>query len=467
MHSMVKRLVLLAFWMGIFHVPVSAENIRAPQNALLSHLLTDTIPVLYITYSPKAIIPIEGNFSDFGQQLVKTSKGLYIFIAGTGRVYKVTAWSDKWVDFTRLDSTNYFGYNFGAAKFIVNDTIYSFGGYGFWHFNGQLLHLTKQSEWDINPLNKEIAFLNNGFYPFQIGNDFKRFYWYAGNVSNSSVIENTILDSIYELDISQKRVTTLGKSALKMYDFLKNTHLQFQVITPYGILLDVPSENNKDFLLDISTNTVYETDQERIFQNLLSSRQKTEDKVMFYQNGNIYSTEYPFNHIDSIKFDFSVFKKLELNVYLPIKNSNLFAGILTNFSLLQIIFFLIFSFSIVLFILRFKKLKPLINKTIKNEMDNELLSPLEKGLLKDFIDRLRATGNCTTEELNSLLGVSQKSIEIQKKSRTDFITRINQKLKDDFKLTEDIITRTRSENDGRSYLYSITAENIKRIKKIL
>ncbi len=65
------------------------------------------------------------------------------------------------------------------------------------------------------------------------------------------------------------------------------------------------------------------------------------------------------------------------------------------------------------------------------------------------------------------MGVALKSIEIKKKARTDFITKVNHKLKQHFLLSDDIIIRNRSEEDKRSYLYSIDPDLIIKIKKML
>lgn len=58
----------------------------------------------------------------------------YLTVDGTFLVFK---WEyNRW---NNLYTNQYTGYNIYSRKFIYNDKIYSFGGYGFWRFHGQLI----------------------------------------------------------------------------------------------------------------------------------------------------------------------------------------------------------------------------------------------------------------------------------------------------------------------------------------
>jgi hypothetical protein len=88
------------------------------------------------------------------QKLIKNKKGLYILIDGTGQVYKAIASTKDSISFARVDSTIYFGHNYSAIKFSYLDTIYNFGGNGYWHFFGHLYYFNEGSEWEIKRLNE-------------------------------------------------------------------------------------------------------------------------------------------------------------------------------------------------------------------------------------------------------------------------------------------------------------------------
>jgi hypothetical protein len=61
-----------------------------------------------------------------------------------------------------------------------------------------------------------------------------------------------------------------------------------------------------------------------------------------------------------------------------------------------------------------------------------------------------------------VLGLTKKSLEIQKKIRTETLNRINHRFKMKFETDEDLIERIRSEEDRRFYRYIIREENGKK-----
>ena len=64
---------------------------------------------------------------------------------GMGNVY---AYKVNTQTLERLDHSFYKGYNFSSTEFIRQDTLFSFGGYGFWHFNNtQTFFDKKHKEW--------------------------------------------------------------------------------------------------------------------------------------------------------------------------------------------------------------------------------------------------------------------------------------------------------------------------------
>lgn len=447
---------------------IYAQEIQVPQNALLKNLLRDSTSVAHISISHTSIIPQPADFAKNFQQLVKTQNSLYIFIDGTGRVYKASKWDDQKVSFSRVDSTIYFGYNQGARKLIINDTIFSYGGYGFWHFNGCLSYFTSHKDWEMQPLNMDIPFFNiNNRYSSIVFFDTKNqtLYFSAAPIVQQTVVHGLENDSFYILNIANRNLITLGKNLFHKAKFEK-FRVAKQIETPYGILFDCPLDDNRDYILNIKNNEVYTSDS-RIIQSLIPSADYASDNILFYKKGYIYASTSPFDKIDSLKIEFNKFNKLDNKIFVPVNTSNLTQGIQKN-KLLLISVFLILSviLAYLLYILFFQKRN--VNQQIEKSNDHqELLSSLEKQLLKEFISMVEVKGICSTEELNSLLGVGYKSIEVKKKARTDFITKVNFKLRTHFSTQSDIIIRDRSDLDKRSYLYSIEKDMIPNIKKLL
>ena len=63
------------------------------------------------------------------------------------------------------------------------------------------------------------------------------------------------------------------------------------------------------------------------------------------------------------------------------------------------------------------------------------------------------------EDINFALGLGRKSLEVQKKTRTDTINRINHKFRVLTEDSRDLILRVRSELDKRFYNYVIIKED--------
>ena len=93
-------------------------------------------------------------------------------------------------------------------------------------------------------------------------------------------------------------------------------------------------------------------------------------------------------------------------------------------------------------------------------------SDVEMSTLLFLINQIEINGYSTIDDLHNKLGVSNKSIEIQKKIRNEFIININAKYKEIFKSDDVLIYREKDENDKRSFKYIITKENSQLIKEL-
>ena len=461
---------LFIFLLQLFiQFTIAAQVIRVPQNQLLKHILSDTIPINNFipigTGKNIQLLPLTGIFKNYYQEWIKGPTGFYIIIKGSGQVYKAQKWNENYVDFQRIDSTEYFGYNFGALSFFYKDSLLSYGGYGFWHRNGVLRYFDDRNQWDRIKLNKEIPFLSDDY---TFNKDHSKLFFYLNITGTDAISEDQAIDSFYVLNIKTRKINTLGKSNIDMKSFTND----FSILTPYGRFYTNPLKTGMNVLLDIESNTIYESisigsnDYAQYLQKFASDADK---EITFYQNGYIYASSSPFNKIDSIKFNFATFKNTNQKIYSDL-------GLIQNkiskpIKIALLIFILLLASSIVL-LFGLKKLttKNLgTNKYVSNEKINlnSLFSDLEKGFISELLNRSEKKGFCTTEEINNLLGVTQKTIEIQKKARTDFIIRINQKFKDYIKSEDALIIRTRSEKDKRSFNYSISVQHQKELKPII
>ena len=121
----------------------------------------------------------------------------------------------------------------------------------------------------------------------------------------------------------------------------------------------------------------------------------------------------------------------------------------------------------------FKKKKTTLNKNQTENTKEENHSAdiefnqIELELIKKLANEPGESKTLSVEEINAALGLSKKTLEIQKKIRTETINRINHKFKIIFNSSEELIERVRLEEDRRYYMYTINKENKKRLSVIL
>lgn len=71
------------------------------------------------------------------------------------------------------------------------------------------------------------------------------------------------------------------------------------------------------------------------------------------------------------------------------------------------------------------------------------------------------------ESLNYILGLSKKSIEIQKKNRSEFLNKLNQKFKELLNTEDNIIIRVKDEEDKRVFVYQLNPAYFNQVQDLL
>lgn len=147
-------------------------------------------------------------------------------------------------------------------------------------------------------------------------------------------------------------------------------------------------------------------------------------------------------------------KELSLN-FISLSNEAL------NYKWLFYLTLVMFSIYVLRNYISVKKAVVIQNKATK-EFDNTILfNELEKRLVSLIIEKSNNQQYFTVNELNTQLGVKNKSIEIQKKVRTEAIIRINHKFNVNFNMDTVFIERVRSIEDRRYFNYYINDVNRK------
>jgi hypothetical protein len=150
------------------------------------------------------------------------------------------------------------------------------------------------------------------------------------------------------------------------------------------------------------------------------------------------------------------FKEEDYPIYIPE----------TNYKYLWIVLLLFFISISTLVIYKITKRKKNVKQDTMEDyyivdLNSNEFNSIENTLINKLIERSNIDAHLTVDELNSLLGIKKKTIEIQKRVRNEAINRINHKFIINFNIETTFIERTRSAEDRRFFNYIISKENAK------
>ena len=402
--------------------------------------------------------PLEAVFHNHSKNILTTDSGIFIFINGTGRLYQLTDSTAR--NFTRIDSTLFWGYNNGCFPFTYKNDLYNLGGTGIWRSNGQLRKYNFYShEWDIIPLNQEIP-ISFGYKEGLVWYNQKKGVIYTGNYTpaNSAIIdkENYITQQeCMMLNLETQQWSYAGNLTEKVLEILpKSVNL---ASTPKGLLV---ANQLKYFLFDFSANQLLEsTDSHAELQSLIKGN---DTSMIFYSKGFFYKSNG--NQLDSIPFRSNdwVFKT-------PIYKKSLkfyFAKWRVPILLLVISLLLIW---LRVFVQKYKA------KIIQNYQDAQKQMGIEKSqTLPSFSDsewsvisliykNSKDLKKTYIDEINQTLGLQNRSIEIQKAQRHKNFSSINKKFQELHNRI--LISNEKLPMDKRSLLFFIEKENLEILDK--
>ena len=395
-------------------------------------------------------LPIYINGKKWPQSIVKSINGLYVFIGGTGQVYKATGETKNDLAFTRIDSTTYVGYNFGAINFSFKDTLFSYGGSGFWMTNGILRYFNEAKEWEALEIEKiypSTKYIYN-YLPKQSIIYFVQLILYK-NFGNYNKEEFGVI----ELNLEKKQNRLLGiLNPEFVTGFSKMVHINSPELNGTLIL------NKEDiYLYRFIDNTVYKLKNKAIYNQILMGDIDGASNI-FELNSRIYYTKFNSNDLHDFPISLKDFEKTRFPLFLPIENTKQLFYIVLG-TLLIVIFF---SFSIF-----YRNRKKNIKSSNSDKIDSSELiedamefNAIEMSLVNQIISKKNKHELFSVTDFNNSLGLNKKTLEIQKKVRTETINRINHKFQVKYNKESLLIERIRSEDDRRFYLYTISTENV-------
>ena len=458
------------FWfVGVIGIYTSTVRCQTPANRLPADLFNKESKIQEIHLFQKNYDKPLFRYKEVPQgtgnngTLIKASNELVYIPSGTGQVLAVKR-NSRDLSLERLDSTILQGYNNDAFNFIFRDTIYSFGGYGFWKFNGQLrFYISSMHEWEILPLTQEQIFAKSRSNPWLDPENGTLIYasptpapYLANALRPTAPYYDT--SSVWKVHIPTQQVSHLGKITRKTVEILNND--QSIVGTQLGLLFYSTGTKHKQLnILDYENNSV----------NLLS-REKSDLILRFFDRfwasndiGNVLTA---FRMYDSVGFYFPPDNRLVIGlserditatgdkIYL----SDVASKKDPDDSLTLTIALALISVFSLLINLRFYR-------QARNGAQRESFEHSESALIIHILNAPEVM--VSIESINEFLGISDRSVDTQKKYRSEMVRNINRKFKSYTGKSDNLIIQLKSSYDKRLLNYSILPENHPIVKKML
>jgi hypothetical protein len=319
------RLRLLIITLLFANIGISQEY-PFYKNGIVNRLFEENRNELVIKNLQRTnqFIKLEGPFEGYGQFLVRNKTGSYILVDGTGRVYKASTKSNDTIYYNRIDSTHFYGYNGGAINFTYHDTIFSFGGGGFWRVNGQLRYYSeKYHEWDIFPINEEVPTTNALYYYDRLNSEI---YYLQIPVTNYATNISTKGYDIYKLSLKNSANEKLGTiNSLFINQFPTNFSYSFTEIPSLKSVL-VNFDGTNQYLFDFINNKAYRLNS-TVIQKVFYGNSKDIYAINTFEINNwLYYTKSnnPTMQLDSVKITMDDFTPMNIGFYEPERNTKLY-----------------------------------------------------------------------------------------------------------------------------------------------
>jgi len=369
------------------------------------------------------------------------SKELYIISNGAGPVF---VYRDN--NFKRIDNSSLHKNQFGGARFIYNNKIHIYGGYGFWSFKSFITFFDNNiSQWDL--LYNESKYTPPGRWKpiYNLIND--KLYVLGGRSGLAGSIEqDESFSDLFYFDFIKKEFVNVGKLNPK----ISTTYSLFSAPKIEDNILIL---NNKNLTkIDFKNLTFTNYSRGKAFSGVDNKYPSfISNQNLFYisdVNGEKFLNSLDISSIDE-SFSSESFSLLEKPNNLSLKNYILFG------------LFIALIFWIILKIFSFKDfIKGLILYDEKNIYYNNgsvFITSKERAL----ISYLSEKPFITAPELNSIISDQQFAKSHFTSLRNRLLDELNEKL---FKLTknERCIIETKDPKDKRVKVYKADSSIIKK-----
>ena len=343
----------------------------------------------------------EISFSKRFKVFNKNSDNIKIVSVGGGHVFSVDNDTLKREDFSFNHKMS-----FGSAVFVRNDTIFKFGGYGFWSSRNFFTYFDNSSkEWEFYPSNSLLLPPPIHNFNFKVFDDkFIMTNGYTPDVGTG--IKNQSVSDIWKYNFIDRKWDNLGVSNLPKYD---------NIIEIDNDVFFARKQNNYDFIyVDYLNNVFYdvETANTSIPINGLSSIIKG-DTLYAFKDGNFLKKPYR-----ELIYTSKRVGSIEKRIYL--RSIELINGLgLSSFILVALLF------SCILFLKYRQNQKPRLTQLgLRFKGTSYDMQESEKNIIEAIISK----DEVMSQEIYDLVEKKSLSYPQNNKIKNDTIKKINNKL---------------------------------------
>ena len=404
------------------------------------------------------ILPLSNcSLSANAEEIFKNGDQIYIFLAQTGFIYKMSEPQDSMVVFSKIDHTYNLNYNIDCYNFSYKGNIYNYGGYGFWQKTGHLRRYNGvDKEWDIVPTNIEVI---PGGYEWYSKNEGKMY------VPFQKIEKRFLKDPIYKtgeydfksyvLDINKADWKHVGNVSndLKKLILQQDNYLCLKIDSGNLFLI-----NDEAYYFNYISNKIYKSRQADINQFLLRNSQNT---PIFYHQGIIYIYNVTEKTFKTWQLDLNDFTELNFTIWT------------IDYTTYYVVFgiVILLAFVVIAYALVKRKIKSRLQnaqlKMLKTDSIQQAFAGVELNLIELLLEENNKGNKVEIHQMNHVLGIKDKNIGLQKKVRSDVINSINDKYQ--FITQADIllISSVRKVDDKRFFEYFITESEVNNIQRII
>ena len=437
------------------------QQAEASHADVYSFIMNDSDPFFF----PEDLRPILGT----GRQhthIRKLGNRLVAIPAGTGRVYTITT-GPSGIQLKRQDNTSYIGYNFEAYPFVYRDTLYSFGGYGFWKYNGLLRYFQESiGSWDVRALNEEILAHSSNNYLGQWVNSRSGRLFYLSRAMNQPHIKTNVVPTttfqdtsrLHILDLQNRKWSGNGQLNPELIPILQHA-LKVGELPNGELVISGRAGSRKVYLLDYEANAVRQLKEPQASQLCIRVFSNTLNKLSWYSNDSLHIGPVAGETVFHLPLTRDAFVKLPYDL----AEKDFWLRVFWMRHGLMVL--LLSSGTVFGFLIGRRRFRSSISpdqiaKDTPTPIEN-LFNPYEVTILRGFL----RNGNCLLpEEVNIILETDRKSLEVQKKYRSESIRGINEKTGKQLNTDKRLILQDRLADDRRQFIYRLNEEVLEALR---